>query len=252
MKFPAAATMCNIIAATLLLAISHALAAADNRHGIGRSFYIPNTDILDDRSGGHEILESIKKECIYEVLDPQNTRNFLYYEDEQSFYNFVGTEASIGGKLTNTFIMGATLGATSNGIRASDTSIKGAALDIASYNREVYVDVGCIYGSKLATKVKARFEHLPKHIENPEDKTSWLEYDTFLKTFGSHLVQKAYFGSRMNQYIFTKQTQEYDSRDYNIKACEKFEGLADIGKLHVRESLNMIKKQLNIWKLMPN
>ena len=219
-----------IIATTLLLAISHKLAVADDRHDIGRSFFIPKTDILDDLSGGYKILQSNMEGCIHEVSDPKIERSFVFYEDEQSFYNFLGTEVSIGGKLMNAFTMGATLTSVSNGMRASDSSIEGATLDIASYNREAYIDVDCIYGSELVKEVKAQFELLPTHINKPEQKASWIEYDSFLKTFGSHFVEKVYYGSRISQYIFSKHTKSYNSREFNIKTCEKFEGLTNIGK----------------------
>ena len=225
--------MSNLIVTTLLLAVSHSLAAADDRHDIGRSFYIPDTDMLDGHTGGYKILQSNMEGCIHEVGDSKIKKNFLFYEDEQSFFNSLGSEVSIGGKLTNAFTMGVTLSATSNGMSASDTSIKGATLDIASYNREVYVDVGCIYGSELAKEVKTQFELLPKTIDKPDQKNSWVAYDSFLKTYGSHLVQKAYFGSRMSQYIFTKHTKEYSSREYKVKACEKLEGVANIGKFGI-------------------
>ena len=61
--------MSNIIVTTLLLAVSHSLAAADDRHDIGRSFYIPDTDMLDGHTGGYKILQSNMEGCIHEVGD---------------------------------------------------------------------------------------------------------------------------------------------------------------------------------------
>ena len=216
----------------VLLVVSQA-SAADDRHDIGRSFYIPNIDMLDGHSGGYEILKSNVKGCIHEVSDSKLKKDFLFYEDQQSFYRSVGTEVSIGGDLRNAFTMGATISSTSGGISTTDTKIKGATLDIAAYSREVYIDVGCIYGSELAQEVKASFEQLPLTITNPEQDISWIAYNTFLKTFGSHFVQKAYYGSRLSQYIFSKHATTYDSHDFNIKACVKFEGLANIGKFGI-------------------
>ena len=216
----------------VLLVVSHAF-AADDRHDIGRSFYIPNTDMLDDLSGGYEILKSNMKGCIHKVSDPELKIGFLFYEDQQSFYHSLGTEVSIGGNLRNSFTMGATISSTSGDISTTDTKIKGATLDIAAHNREVYIDVGCIYGSELVQNVTTHFENLPTKIDKPEQDNSWIAYDTFLQTFGSHFVQKAYYGSRLSQYIFSKHSTTYDSRDFNIKACENFEGLANIGKFGV-------------------
>ena len=143
MKFPA--TMCNIIAATLLLAISHVLAAADDRHDIGRSFYIPDTNILDVHTGEYKIFESIPDECIHVVDDSRIEEKIVVYKDEKSFYKSVGYEANIGGRLMNAFTMGATLSAVSNGIHSADNSIKGATLDIISYISARYIDPGCFY-----------------------------------------------------------------------------------------------------------
>ena len=225
----------SIIPATLLLVllvVSQA-SAVDDRHDIGRSFYIPKTDMLDGHSGGYEILKSNLEGCIHEVSDSKLKRVFVFYEDQQSFYHSLGTEVSIGGNLRNSFTMGATISSTSGGISTTDTKIQGATLDIAAYSREVYIDVGCIYGSELAQEVKTRFEQLPTKIDNPEQDNSWIAYHTFLQTFGSHFVQKAYYGSRLSQYIFSKHATTYNSRDFNIKACENFEGVANIGKFGV-------------------
>ena len=237
------ATM-SIIAASLLLIISHAF-ASDDRHDIGRSFFIPNTDMLDGLSGGYEILQSNLEGCIHNVSDSKLKRGYHFYEDQRSFYHSLSTEVSIGGELRNAFTMGATLSSTSGGMSTMDTTIKGANLDIAAYSREVYIDVGCIYGSELAQEVKTRFEQLPSKIENPEKDNSWIEYESFLQTFGSHFVQKAYYGSRLSQYIFSKHSATYDSCDFNIKACEKFEGLANIGKFGINSCQGFNKSDAN-------
>ena len=150
--------MCNIIAAILLLAISHALAVEDDRHDIGRSFYIPDTNILDVLTGGYKIFESIPDECIHVVTDSRIKDNMVMYEDEKSFYKSVGLERSIGGSLMNAFTMGVTLSAVSNGIRSTETSVKGATLDIISYNSIEYIDPGSFYKGTLAKEVKTDFE----------------------------------------------------------------------------------------------
>jgi len=67
------ATM-NITAGILLLIISHVF-AADEQYNIGCSFYIPNHNMLDDLSGGVNILQSNLERCVYEVTLPANKEN---------------------------------------------------------------------------------------------------------------------------------------------------------------------------------
>ena len=180
------------------------------------------------------------KGCIHEVSDSKLKRGFLFYEDQQSFYHFLGTEVSIDGNLRNSFTMGATISSTSGGISTTDTKIQGATLDIAAYSREVYIDVGCIYGSELAQEVKTCFEQLPTKIDNPEQDNSWIAYHYVFTNFGSHFVQKAYYGSRLSQYIFSKHSTTiytYDLCDFKIKMLVKnlkgLQNLANLELIHV-------------------
>ena len=55
----------------------------------------------------------------------------------------------------------------------------------------------------------------------------------YVKTFGSHFVQKVFYGSRIDQYVFSKYSSEYDSHEFNIKACEEFEGPTNIGRFGI-------------------
>ena len=73
-------------------------------------------------------------------------------------------------------------------------------------------------------------------------KNSWIAYDQFLQKYGSHLVRKVFYGSRINEYIFTQHSKECDEHDYEIKICEKFEGLAHIGKLGIFLCQNFTRK----------
>ena len=223
----------SITIAIFLLVTGNLVLASEDRHDIGRSFYIPDADMLDVLSGGSQILQSSMDKCIKEVDDAKNKRSFLFYEDQKSFYHSMRTEVGIGGDLMNAFTMGATLNAVSGSSGFINTVIKGATLDIASYSRQKYIDMDCIHESELAQKVQYDFERLPATIDRPEQKNSWIAYHTFLKNYGSHFVQKVFYGSRINQYVFSKYSSEYDSHEFNIKACEKFEGPTNIGKLGI-------------------
>jgi len=129
--------------------------------------------------------------------------------------------------------MGATLNAVSGGLSSEDSDITGASLDIAAYSRKVFIDISCIYGGELVDRVKSQFENLPIEITDHSSANAWLEYDSFLKTVGSHVVSQVYYGSRINQYVFTKNTTSYRDSDFHVKACEEFEGPTEIGMLGI-------------------
>lgn len=226
----------NIIVVTLVLTITLAFAQDDPqdvRHDIGRTFFIPRYDMLDDLSGGSSILKSDLKGCIHEVSAPKTTERFLFYEDTTYFYNSLSEESTISGDLKSFYTMGATLTAVTGGLGTDTSDITGASLDIAAYSRKEYIDISCIYGGELVDTVKSQFERLPIEISDHSSANSWLEYDSFLRTVGSHVVSQAYYGSRINQYVFTKNTTSYKDKDFHIKACEQFEGPTEVGLLGI-------------------
>ena len=169
----------SITIAIFLFVSSNLVLASENRHDIGYSFYIPDTDMLDALSGGSQIFQSSVGKCIKEVADAKIKRSFLFYGDQKSFYHSLRTEVGIGGQLMSAFTMGATLNSVSGSSSLSDTIIKGATLDIASYSRQKYIDMSCIYESELAQNVTNAFEQLSATIDRPEQKNSWFEYDIF-------------------------------------------------------------------------
>ena len=224
----------KIIFVALLLIITFAVAQdedQDVRHDIGRTFFIPRYDMLDDLSGGSNILKSDLKGCIHEVSEPKTSERFLFYEGTTHFYNSLSEESGISGELRSIYTMGATLNAVSGGLASEDSDIAGATLDIAAYSRKVFIDISCIYGGELVDRVKSQFENLPIEITDHSSANAWLEYSSFLKTVGSHVVSQAYYGSRINQYVFTKSTTSYKESDLRVKACEQFEGPTEIGML---------------------
>jgi len=146
-----------------------------------------------------------------------------------STLNSLSEESSISGELRNVYTMGATLNAVSGGLSSEDSDITGASLNIASYSCKVFIDISYIYCGGLVDRVKSQFENLPIEITDHSSANAWLEYNSFLKTVGSHVVSQAYYGSRI--ICFTKSTTLYKESDLRVKACEEFEGPTEIGML---------------------
>ena len=63
------------------------------------------------------------------------------------------------------------------------------------------------------------FEKLPLLINMPWLKNSWKAYDTFLKTYGSHVITSVKRGSSISQTTFVESSTTYSQRDFQVKSC---------------------------------
>ena len=64
--------------------------------------------------------------------------------------------------------------------------------------------------------------------------SSWIKYDDFLKTYGTHLVTKVHYGARITQWTFAKFTDGYSEHQLNVRSCADFAGPTEVGKLDLK------------------
>ena len=123
--------------------------------------------------------------------------------------------------LKGKFTMGVTLNRKTNFLSSGSIEIKGMSIDIATHVKSLFLDESCFKNTKteFTDEFMKFFDSLPVIVNQPWLSVSWQQYDTFLKTFGSHFVVQVLFGASVRQWTFAKSSHQYDSRKLLVKAC---------------------------------
>ena len=113
-----------------------------------------------------------------------------------------------------------------------DTEIKSASLDYGSYKQVVELNKLCaLKPSMLTDSFISAVKSLPTKIADPSDDNQWVQYDYFIKTYGSHILTKLKLGSRVQQFATTKNTSSYTETDFMARLCLDVAGLKDEVKI---------------------
>ena len=198
------------------------------REIFGGSFYLPEIDIYNPGSNGVKIFKPFATECYKDVQEMKVTQEFeTMYSSTPEFYNSVAREVGISPLLKGKFTMGVTLNKMTNFLSSGSVQIKGMSIEIATYVKSTFLDENCFKSSKteFTDDFMKLFDSLPVIIDQPWLSVSWQQYDTFLKTFGSHFVVRVLFGSSVRQWTFAKSSRQYDKRKILVKACINFNAI---------------------------
>ena len=178
---------------------------------IGGGFYIPKTDIFEPGSHGFKIFKSLEATC-YKRKNLRSTKETIrQYKSTSAFYKSVTAETGISLELQGKFAMGLTLDAKTKHLSEGTTDIQGMSIDISTVLRSTFLDDRCFKrsGIKFTDEFMKIYDSLPVVIENPWLSQSWLLYDQFLKTFGSHFVVRVLYGASVRQWTFMKSVYRY-------------------------------------------
>jgi hypothetical protein len=188
---------------------------------IGTGIFAPERNLLGGNLlGGRTIYDGSIEECIRSTNKlPAIQTLKRYYENTASFYQSVSTETSISGELQSDYTMSATLHATTKSAAGSKNRVSGYAYQAYSQVSIDYQDAKCVEEFNLDDALIQSFETLPSTIDNPEYKNSWIEYETFLQKFGSHVIVEVSRGSSLYMYTFAKESSSYSKNDFKINAC---------------------------------
>lgn len=198
------------------------------REIFGGSFYLPEIDIYNPGSNGVKIFKPFATECYKDVQEMKVTQEFeTMYSSTPEFYNSVAREVGISPLLKGKFTMGVTLNKMTNFLSSGSVQIKGMSIEISTYVKSTFLDENCFKSSKteFTDDFMKLFDSLPVIIDQPWLSVSWQQYDTFLKTFGSHFVVRVLFGSSVRQWTFAKSSRQYDKRKILVKACINFNAI---------------------------
>ena len=228
---------------TKLNSASHKFTA---REILGCGFYIPEIDIFAPRSHGFNIFKSLKKICCKEKNLRSTEETIRQYRSTSVFYKSVTAETGISFNLQGKFTMGLTLDAKTKHLSEGTTDVQGMSIDISTFVRSTSLDGSCFKGSSIefTDEFMKFYDSLPVIIEKPWLSKSWLLYDQFLKTFGSHVVVRVLSGASVRQWTFTKPISRYTQHELKIKSCIDLEAL----DLKIAPCSDITKKDISTYK----
>ena len=207
---------------------------ADDYYPLGRSMFLPRQDIVNPTFDGKDIFEAFDPACFrITPEDKQTTEKRSSFRDTNTFYKKIATDSGISAHLQGPYTMGTTLNIKTQYLSSETNDISGTSIDIWIHVSSTSLEPKCYRGpqSKLDRELIKHLNSLPVDIRNPELASSWIQYENFLKTYGTHLVSEIHYGARMTQWTFAKKEHKYSSFQLNVRSCADFEGPTQVGKL---------------------
>ena len=213
---------------------------------IGRSFYIPNYNLLSgDMFGGYTFFKKVPSTCLKTHKLHRNVDTDVFFSSTSSFYNRLSTHTSISADLKGAFTMGTTLDVTTQSISEDKRTVAGVTLDVHAARSVDYLEKSCSHELVLNENVRKSFENLPLTISEPWMQSSWREYMIFLNTYGSHIVREVVYGSSIYQHCFAESSRSYTKRQFAVKSCLEFEGPTKVGKLGIKVCGGISQEEIN-------
>ena len=191
---------------------------------LGKSIYVPNEDLLGSIPSGIYFFDEVSIDCVEKIANPTLIKDQSFYHDTESLLKSIATQTGLRMEVTKLFSLGASLDATTKSVSSSDRSVSGTSLNIAKKDFDVQFASKCLHESKLQDGILDDFVNLPLEVAQPWFKESWLEYDVFLHTHGSHVITAVTYGASIDQYAFAKKSSSYTEKQFTVKACASLPG----------------------------
>ena len=222
------------IASTCLSEIEALSIQADVDKTLGQGFYLPNFDL--QRSvlpSGSTIFKPFPSSCFHSEDLSISKQELVYFSNTTSIMSSLGASASLSPSFLSIFSLGATLRGMTQHKTGRNYMVKGTTLNIYSLSHQDYLAKNCLNRQDLDGEFVTDFQQLDREITNPEKRSSWINYEKFLKKYGTHFVKLVKYGSSLSQNTFARSSKKYSSREFSIKACADLAGPVNIGKLGV-------------------
>ena len=209
-------------------------AAVERDKTLGQGFYLPNFDL--QRSvlpSGSTIFKPFPSSCFHSEDLSISKQDLVYFSNTTSIMSSLGASAGLSPSFLSIFSLGATLRGMIQHKTGNNYMVKGTTLNIYSLSRQDYLAKNCLNRQDLDGEFVTDFQQLDREITNPEKRSSWINYEKFLKKYGTHFVQLVKYGSSLSQNTFAQSSEKYSFRNFSIKACADLAGPVNIGKLGV-------------------
>ena len=187
---------------------------------LGQGFYLPEQKLLGvPFKNGRSIFQSIGDSCTKTNKHSVFNSDKNDFSSTKEFYNQVSKSVNGIGKLQSKFTMGATLSYLSSDISSESTSVSGTSINRYKLTHHSTFSMDCLHDLELSTRMLADLDALPGDIKDPFKRMSWSEYDTFLRSYGSHVLTGADYGVRLDSWIFAESSEKYSAEQFHIRAC---------------------------------
>lgn len=194
--------------------------------GLGEGYFLPSLSLVEDNGNGKSIFKNLDEKCVKKVPSLINREEKTYYENTHSFYSKIGGEAGLPVSLWNGFTLAASILGVSDRIDTSTIDVKGMGMDIYAITSFYNIIPDCLYSAPLDDEFLQAFKDLPQLVEDPHLASSWYNYHSFLKTYGSHVTRRISQGSRLTRYVFSKSYEKVSMKDFLIKTCATLQMLS--------------------------
>jgi len=203
---------------------------------LGKAIDLREANLLADfQELERTIFEPFKPECfIDETKKIRSSRKFMeYYENSRAFYSSLATQSELDVSLQSSYTLGVSLQVATKSKSSETNKVSGMSLNAVAINEKILVRRGCLEGDEasLTDRFLADLEDLPAKIEEPWEKSSWEPYNSFLKTYGSHVITSVTLGASFRQMIFAESSKSYSERDFEVKSCLSLAGPTAAGEL---------------------
>lgn len=225
------------------------------RTAVGGGIYTPANNL------GQPIAEGRSKpifahldedECVVQdhSYSGDSTGKVHTWTSSSSYYNYLKSDTNISGSLANAAVMKASLEAVANQAVTIDSEIAGSAYEYFAYKKLFALTDDCESGrfgkGSLAPDLLASFNNdLVYPVQQPDKITSWTQYDKFLRTYGTHYVDKLKTGVRYRRYTFLRTYKSVKASSLAVTACVAAEGATPEGKVSIQGCQGIDQKTRN-------
>lgn len=213
---------------------------------LGKVINLGKTNLLEDfKEKETSIFEAFPSECFRKEKLNSTGSHFEYYASTKAFYSKLATQAGLDASLQSAYSLSTTLNSVTQSTSSKKSKASGISLIVESLTEKIYLDNDCLNDDSF--KFKKRFIEklvaLPLTIDAPWLRNSWKPYHDFLDTYGSHIVTSVKRGARIKQMSFSRSSESFSEREFQVKSCISLAGPTSVGKVGVSACANISKSE---------
>lgn len=213
---------------------------------LGKAINLAKTNLLEDfKEREASIFEAFPSQCFKKEKLNSTRSHFEYYASTKAFYSKLATQAGLDASLQSAYSLSATLNSVTQSTSSSESKVSGISLIVEALTEKIHLDKDCLNDESFKFKktFMEKLERLPLKIDNPWLKNSWRSYHDLLEQYGSHVVTSVLRGARIKQMSFSRSSESYSEREFQVKSCVSFAGPTSAGKVGVSACANVSKSE---------
>ena len=213
---------------------------------LGKVINLGKTNLLEDfKEKETSIFEPFPSECFRKEKLNSTRSLFEYYESTKAFYSKLATQAGLDASLQSAYSLSTSLNSVTQSTSSSKSKVSGISLIVEALTEKIHLNKDCLNDESFEFKQSfiEKLERLPLKIDEPWERNSWRSYNDFLDDYGSHVVTSVMRGVRIKQMSFSRSSESYNERDFQVKSCVSFAGPTSVGKVGVSACANISKSE---------